>query len=239
MKTAVILSGGLGTRLRPVTYEIPKPLIPIRGRALTEHILDLLKEQGITTVFLSIGYKAELIRKHFGDGRRFGVRIKYLIEEEPLGTGGWMHLLQAQGLVPKEDFIVLNGDNLLDLDFKEMHALHTKEDAFITIALHEFEAVETKGVVELKGNKIVRFVEKPKREEAPSNLINAGYYIFSPVVFKHLPAERAFMLEKTLFPRIAQLGRMAGFKTDAQWFDTGTFEQWDLVIKEWRTNQKK
>jgi len=234
VKTAVILAGGLGTRLYPVTYEIPKPLIPVRGRTLTEHVLDVLKEHGITHIILAIGHMAEKIQRHFGDGATFGVTIEYLVETEPLGTGGWMHLMQERGLVPEEDFIVVNGDNLLDLDFHAMHALHKKEDALITLSLHEIEDVTSSGVVAMAGNKITAFVEKPKKEEAPSNRISAGYYIFSPGVFSHHPRERKFMLERHLFPQLAAKGKVIGFLTDAQWFDTGTFDRWDRVIKEWR-----
>ena len=135
MDTAVILAGGLGTRLRPVTYEIPKPLIPVQGRALTEHVLDILKEHGVTKVILAIGYMADRIEAYFGDGSRFGLDMEYLVEEEPLGTGGWMRLMQERGLVPDGDFIVVNGDNLFDLDLAAMHALHEKTGAAATIGL--------------------------------------------------------------------------------------------------------
>jgi len=234
MKTAVILAGGLGTRLRPVTYEIPKPLIPVQGRTLTEHVLDVLKEHGITKVLLAIGYMAEEIKAYFGDGSRFGVEMQYLVEDEPLGTGGWMHLVQERGMVPDEEFIVVNGDNLFDLDFHAMLARHKEEGAAATLSLYETDDVESRGVVAMDGNKITAFVEKPKKEEAPSNLVSAGYYIFSPEAFSFMPKERRFMLEHHLFPAIAKAGKLAGFVSDAQWFDTGTFDRWDRVIKEWR-----
>lgn len=235
MKTAVILAGGLGTRLRPVTLEIPKPLIPIRGRTLTEHVLDVLKEQGVRHVFLAVGYMADRIKEHFGDGARFGVKIEYIVEEEPLGTGGWMHVLRREGKVPTEEFIVVNGDNLFDIDFSAMLDLHRRERAVATIALSRVVDVEHYGVAELAGSRILRFVEKPPRDEAPSDRINGGYYLFSPAVFDHLPEKRRFMFETDLFPKLAAEGLLVGYPSDAPWFDTGTFDRWQKVIDEWRT----
>jgi NDP-sugar pyrophosphorylase family protein len=234
MKTAVILAGGLGTRLRPVTYEIPKPLIPVQGRTLTEHVLDIFKENGIKTVYLSIGYMSDKIIAYFGDGKKFGLKIKYLVEKKALGTGGWMNLVKKEDPDFSEDFIVVNGDNLFDVDFNEMFRKHKDNDAAITIALTTVDDPSQYGVAKLEGEKIVEFVEKPKKEEAPSNYINGGYYIFSPAVFRLMPNKEEFMLEKDLFPKVAKKGELYAFKSDSQWFDTGTFERWERVIKEWR-----
>jgi mannose-1-phosphate guanylyltransferase len=231
---AVILAGGIGTRLRPLTFEIPKPLLPVQGKTLTEHVFDILKTADVDEVYLSIGHMADKIKEYFKNGERFGLKIKYLVENEPLGTGGWMHIMMEKNLVPKEDFIVLNGDNLFDIDFKEMHELHKKEKALITLSLYEIEDVESRGVVAMQDNKVIDFVEKPKKEEAPSNYISAGYYIFGPEAFKHIPKEKKFMLEKDLFPVLAKQKKVAGFISNAQWFDTGTFDRWQRVIEEWR-----
>jgi mannose-1-phosphate guanylyltransferase len=227
---AVIIAGGLGTRLRPVTLEIPKPLIPVQGRTLTEHVLDLLKEAGVTHVYLSVGHLAERIKGHFGDGSGFGVRISYVEETEPLGTGGWLRMVPRI----KGDFIVVNGDNLFDLDFKAMIAAHRRHQATVTVALTKTDDVASKGVAALEGERITAFVEKPKPEEAPSDLANSGYYLFNERVFDHLPAERKFMLERDLFPQLASEGKLYGFVSDGQWFDTGTFERWAEVIEKWR-----
>jgi NDP-sugar pyrophosphorylase family protein len=236
MRTAVILAGGLGTRLYPVTREIPKPLIPVQGRTLTEHVLDILKEHGVREVILSVGYKADKIKEYFGSGERFGVSITYLIEKEPLGTGGWMHLLEC---IPDEEFVVVNGDNLFDLDLDAALQIHKSTNALVTIGLTTVEDVEHYGVVDMDGDAILRFVEKPSRDEAPSNRINSGYYIFSPAVFSEVPDAAKFMLEKDLFPKLAANGRLSGFVSEAQWFDTGTFERWDKVIHEWRAPEKE
>lgn len=234
---AVILAGGMGTRLRPVTYELPKPLLPIQGKTLTEHVFDILKNAGVNEVFLSVCHMSDKIKQYFKDGKEFGLKIRYLVEDESLGTGGWMHLMREQGLVPKEDFIVVNGDNLFDIGFKDTLKLHKEENALITLSLYELDDVESKGVVAMQGNKVVDFVEKPKKEEAPSNYISAGYYIFSPEAFNHIPSAKKFMLEKDLFPALAKQKKVAGFISKAQWFDTGTFERWEQVIHEWRKNK--
>lgn len=228
IRKAVIIAGGLGTRLRPVTYEIPKPLIPIQGRTLTEHILDILKDTGVEEVYLSVGYMHERIMEYFGDGSRFGMRIRYIVEDRPLGTGGWMKLIKPF----REHFIALNGDNLFDLDFGEMYRFHLSKGAVVTIALTRVEDPRAYGVVTMDGDRITAFLEKSDRPL--TDLINSGYYIFSPSVFRYLPSSDAFMLERDLFPKLAVEGVLYGFIHDGIWFDTGTFERWEAAIRGWR-----
>jgi len=222
--TAVILAGGLGTRLRPLTYEIPKPLIPIQGITLTEHVINKLKEAGVSKFYLSIGYMAEKIIKHFKDSD-----ISFIIEKEPLGTGGWLNL------IPKinSNFIVVNGDNLFDLDWNKFISCHDKNNAIVTIALTSIQDVESKGVVEIKNERIIRFIEKPNKKEVSSNLISSGYYIFSPKVFDYVKSNK-FMLEKEIFPKLAVEGRLYGYIDNSKWFDTGTFASWEDVILNWK-----
>jgi|FLOH01.1.fsa_nt_gi NDP-sugar pyrophosphorylase family protein len=234
-KTAIVLAGGPGERLRPVTLEIPKPLIPVRGITLTEHNIHKLKEAGVKKIYLSIGYMADKIIDYFKE-KDFDVEIDFLVETEPLGTGGCLKLLSKEQLTQdfSEDFIVINGDNLFDLDWNKMLSLHKKEDAIATLSLTEVEDVRTRGVVELEKNKIISFVEKPNPDEAPTNFVSAGYYIFSPKIFNYLPENKRFMLEKEVFPQLANKKLLAGYYDDSIWFDTGTFERWDRVIKYWR-----
>lgn len=235
MDTAVILAGGLGTRLRPLTLEIPKPLVPVQGKTLTEQVIDKLKEAGVKKIYLSIGYKAKQIQEYFSD-KELGVEINYLIEKERLGTGGWLKLLSREQIDQdfSQDFIVVNGDNLFDLDWGKMYADHKKTDALITIALTKVDDVSHYGVVDIEDNWIKGFVEKPKPKDAPSNLISSGYYIFSNKIFEELPVEKKFMLEKDVFPQIAEKGKLLGYPDPGQWFDTGTFERWEEVIKKWK-----
>jgi NDP-sugar pyrophosphorylase family protein len=227
---AVILAGGKGTRLRPLTYETPKALLPVHGKTLTEHLFDLFKRHGITEVFLSIGYLGEKIKDYFKDGKEFGVDIKYLEENEPLGTAGPLKLVKNE---LTESFLVSNGDELKDINLDEMYKQHKKNKALVTIALTKVEDPSQYGVAKLDGEKILEFIEKPKKEEAPSNLINSGLYIIEPEIIDMIPDGFA-MLEKEVFPKLAKQGRLFGYAFSGQWFDTGNMERYDKALKEWK-----
>lgn len=232
IKTALILAGGKGTRLRPLTYEMPKPLIPVRGRTLTEHTIDKLKEAGVENIIISVGYLGQQVIDYF-QNKDLGVKIHFVTEDVPLGTGGCLKLINNPELF-QDDFIVVNGDNLFDLNWEDMILLHKETKALATIALSSVEDPSAYGVADLKGNNIVNFVEKPKKEEAPSNLISSGYYIFSPKIFEILPSTDSFMLEHDVFPKVAELDQLMGYSDDGQWFDTGTFDRWEDVIMNWK-----
>jgi len=233
IETAIILAGGLGTRLRPLTDETPKPLIDVQGKPLSEHVLDFLKKFGVKQVYFSVSYKSEKIMEYFKDGRDFGLKIDYLIEKEAMGTAGPLLLLRSQGKMPKNDFVMINGDNLFDLDLEKQYHMHKANNAVVTIALTFVEDPSAFGVVSLQGNHILQFVEKPKKEDAPSNYINSGYYILSPSVFDYLPGKNFAMVERDVFPKVAEDGKLLGYKDPGQWFDTGTLEQLEKVRKEW------
>ena len=224
---AVILAGGLGTRLRPLTYEIPKPLIPVHGKTLTEHVFDILKKWGVNEVYLSISYMPDKIKQYFGDGSKFRLNIKYVVEKEPMGTAGPLILLDKFD----STFIMVNGDNLFNLNFKKMIEIHKKNKAVATIALTSVDDPSHYGVARVNGDKIIEFVEKPKKEEAPSKLINSGYYILEPEVFDIVKGKDFAMLERDVFPLLAKQGKLFGYVDKGQWFDIGTFERWEQVIK--------
>lgn len=231
---AIILAGGEGTRLRPLTYKIPKALIPVQGKTLTEHVLDIYKHFGVTDIIMSISYLADQMTAYFGDGSKFGIALEYLKEDERRGTAGPLLMLREAKRRLTEDFHMCNGDNLFSLDLKAMLNLHQQSGAVATIALTEVEDPTSRGVVRMTGDKIVEFVEKPTREEAPSNYVSSGYYILSPEVFDFLPEQKFVMLETDVWPVLARAGKLAGFKSSAQWFDTGTPERYDDVQKNWR-----
>lgn len=232
---AIVLAGGEGTRLRPLTYTTPKPLIPVQGKTLTEQNLDILKKAGVTEVVLGISYMADKIKDYFQNHPFPGIKIDYIVEEKPMGTAGPLLILKRMGCLYDQDFIVINGDNLFALDLKKWIDFHKKNSAGVTIALSVVEDVTPYGVARMDGDKIVEFVEKPKPEEAPSNLINSGYYIFSPEVFNYIDDSKDFiMLEKDVFPAMAKTGRLYGFRDEGQWFDTGTPERYESVKKNWR-----
>ena len=196
MKTpmkAFILAGGLGTRLRPLTYEIPKLLIPLQGKPILEHTLDLFRRHSVSEIFLAVGYKAEQFKEYFGDGKKLGLKINYIIEETPLGTGGALRLAKDH---LRNTFFMCNGDELKEINLDLLYKFHKEQGALATIALTEVEDTSQFGVVELDKHKIKRFVEKPKPEEAPSHLINSGFYIFEPDVVNLIPEGRAVSLER-------------------------------------------
>ncbi len=236
MAKTLILAGGLGTRLRPVTNEIPKPLIPINGKTLTEHVIDIFKKVGVQEFILSIGHKRDMIKKYFGDGSDFGIKITYIEETEPLGTGGWLHI--AQEHMPElfdDDFYVCNGDNLFGIDLEDFMQKHKASGAVVTDSLTKVDDPTKYGIVELDAsNHILQFVEKPSKEDAPSAYANSGYYIFSPHITEFIPQERKYMLEKDVFPKLAEKKLLVGVKSDAPWHDTGTFAAWERVMQEWR-----
>lgn len=231
-RIALILAGGVGTRLKPITEEIPKPMMPVHGKPILQHNLDLLKKYGITKVLVSIGYKGERIKQYFGNGKQFGVDITYIEEKRPLGTAGPLRLAKHY---LTESFIMCNGDELKDIDLADMYLFHKDSNAIATIALTTIEDTSAFGVVDMKGNRIIRFVEKPKKEEAPSNLINSGLYILEPDTLNFLPRKKEKVsIERDVFPRIAQTQRLFGYPFSGQWFSTDTMERYEKAIKEWK-----
>jgi len=230
---ALILAGGKGTRLRPLTYKIPKGLVEVQGKTLTEWLFELLKKYGIRDVILSVGYLADKMRDYFTDGSKFGMNIEYVEEnpDKPLGTAGPLKL--AEDML-KDTFIVSNGDELKCINISRMFRLHKRKNALATIALTTVNDPSQYGVARLDGSRIIEFVEKPKKEEAPSNLINSGFYIIEPEVIEMIPKGKFCMLEKDVFPQLAREGKLRGFPFSGQWFDTGNFERLERARKLWK-----
>ncbi|HEY8491205.1 MAG TPA: NDP-sugar synthase [Dehalococcoidia bacterium] len=229
---AVVLAGGMGTRLRPLTYGRPKSMVPILNRPFLEHCIAHLRRHGVTEVILALSYLPEAIEGHFGDGRAYGVRITYVLEETPLGSGGAIrnvaHLLDGT-------FFALNGDVYTDLDLSAMLARHREAGAAVSISLTPVADPSHYGVVdwEPESGRLRRFVEKPPREEAPSNMANAGTWIFEPWVLDRIPADRPSMVERELFPDLLREGQhLLGFASDAYWIDIGTPERYLQVHRD-------
>ncbi|MBS3113567.1 nucleotidyltransferase family protein, partial [Candidatus Woesearchaeota archaeon] len=224
---AVLLVGGRGSRLRPLTDKIPKSLLEVQGKTITEHLLDLLKKYGIRDAVLCVGYLKDKIKEYFGDGTKIGVNITYVEENEPLGTAGPLKLAKKY---LKDSFIVSNGDELKNINIPRMFRLHKRKNALATIALTTVDDPSHYGVARLDGSRIVEFVEKPVK--APSNLINAGFYILEPEVINMIP-DGFSMLEKDVFPKLAKMGRLRGFPFAGQWFDIGNIERYKIAEKKW------
>ena len=226
---AIILVGGQGTRLRPITYKIPKCMMDIRGKTVTEHLFDLFKKYGIRDMLMSVGYMKEKVEEYYGDGSKFGVNIDYIKEDEPLGTAGPLKLAKQH---LKTSFIVTNGDELKTINIPRMFRLHKRKGALATIALTTVKDPSQYGVARVSGSRILEFVEKPKAEETPSNLINSGFYIMEPEVIDMIPKGFS-MLEKDVFPKLAKEGRLRGFLSEGQWFDIGSLERYEAAKKKW------
>jgi len=234
VKKAIILVGGEGTRLRPFTYELPKALLPIQGKPMVMHVMDLLKSHGVTNIYLAIGYKGEKIKEYFGNGSLFGFNIKYIEEKKPLGTAGPLRLAKKY---LDETFFIVWGDILSEIDLTDFMHFHKNNAGLATVALTTVEDPSRYGVASLKGNKIVGFIEKPKKEDAPSNLINAGIAIMEPeVITEYIPKRGRAMVEYDVYPLLASEGKLFGYPFEGQWLDTGTHEAYEKAIKEWKMN---
>ncbi len=220
---AVILVGGPGTRLQPLTDNIPKSLVPVLNRPFMEHTFAYLKHYGIEDIILTLNYLPGIIREYFGDGGRAGVRLSYYIEEEPLGTAGAVKNAEER---LDNTFVVLNGDIFTDIDLADMFAYHSKNRAVATISLKWVDDPSAFGVVETDDTgRVQRFIEKPPASEATTNWINAGIYILEPDVLKHVPSNTHYMFERGLFPRLLDSGeRVFGYPFKGYWMDTGTLE---------------
>jgi len=228
---AIILAGGLGTRLRPLTENTPKPLLPIKGKPIVEHAIDNFRKHGITDIILSIGYMADKIQEYFGSGEKFGVKLSYSIEDQPLGTGGALRKA-SQGI--RETFVAINGDNLADFDWTSALKTHNQLKPKITLVLYPVEDVTQYGIVRLDGHKVAEFVEKPTVERAPSNLNNCGGYIMEPGVLDMLP-DGVSSIERDCFEKLAALGAIGAFEHFSQWYPTDTLEKYRRAEENFRS----
>lgn len=222
---AIILVGGEGTRLRPLTCQIPKAMVPVLNRPFLEHVIENLREHSIDTIILTICYRPENIQAHFGDGSKFGVKMLYIEEKSPLGTAGGVK--NAESFLDGPVF-VLNGDVYSDLDYTSMLKQHRNRKAAVSIALTSVEDPSLYGVVEADaGGRIRRFIEKPKTGEATTNMINAGTYILEPGVLHNIPGSVTFSFERQLFPLLLAQGQhLYSYPSSAYWIDIGTPEKY-------------
>lgn len=232
VKQAIVLAGGLGTRLRPLTEELPKVLVKLKGRALLEHVLELLGDAGVERVVLGVGRQAhgQKIIEHFGYSWS-GMDISYVIEEKPAGTAGPLLLLPPEQL--DERFWMLNGDNLFDLNFSRFEDFHLSKHAIATIALTTAPDCSAYGCARLVGGcAIERFVEKG---QSGPGLISGGYYLCERKIRDYLPAcACSASLERDVFPKIAAAGGLFGYYDRGAWFDVGTPKALEEAEHSWR-----
>lgn len=222
---AILLVGGEGTRLRPLTYTMPKALVPIANVPFLERQLTWLAGHGIDEVVLSMGYLPEPFVEHFPDGRFGDVKLSYAVEEKPLGTAGGIRFA-AEGT--RERFVVCNGDVLTALDLSAMVDFHASRGAEASIYLCQVDDPSAFGVVPTRDDgEVVGFIEKPPRDQAPTNWINAGVYVLEPSVLERIPPRMNVSIERETFPRMVERRKaLYGFQWPGYWLDIGTPEKY-------------
>jgi mannose-1-phosphate guanylyltransferase/phosphomannomutase len=222
---AVVMAGGEGTRLRPLTSNQPKPMVPIVGKPCMEHILELLREHGLTDVIVTVAFLPQAIRSYFGEGDTLGMSVGYSVEESPLGTAGSVRLAARQ---LDETFLVISGDALCDVDLGELIAFHKEHGAAVTIGLKSVDnPLEFGIVVTDEEGRIERFLEKPSWGQVFSDTINTGIYVLEPEVLRHVPTDRPYDFSKELFPYLLEMGRpLYGYAMDGYWQDVGDLDQY-------------
>lgn len=219
---AVILVGGPGTRLQPLTDTLPKSMVPVLTVPVMEHTLAYLRRFGIIDIILTLNYLPDAIKDSLGDGSRCGVHLTYCFEEEPLGTAGAVK--NTAEFLDDNPFLVLNGDIFTDLDISKMFMFHREHGAAATISLNWVDDPSAFGVVEMNNdNRVQAFIEKPPKEEATSNWINAGTYILEPRVLGYIPENQHYMFERGLYPSLLEQNEpVFGFRHEGYWLDMGT-----------------
>jgi mannose-1-phosphate guanylyltransferase len=221
MAVGILLVGGFGTRLKPLTNESPKPMLPVAGLPVTEHQILAAKKAGIHTLVLATSYLAEVFTPYFGDGSQWDMKILYAVEKEPLGTGGAIRNA-AQLLGRDEEIVIFNGDVLSRHSIADQLAFHQKHKADVTLHLIKVEDARAFGCVPIDGDgRVTAFLEK--MENPVTNLINAGCYIFSPEVIDRIPLNTVVSVERETFPvLVAEQRPIFGYHEQAYWLDVGT-----------------
>lgn len=219
---AIVLVGGFGTRLRPLTLDTPKQMLPVVDRPMIERVVSKLGSAGVTTAILSLGYRPDAFLDAYPDDTLAGVSLHYAVEPEPLDTAGAIRFAAIEAGIDSR-FIVVNGDVLTDLDIGGLWALHAERGAEGTVALTRVDDPSRYGVVPLDADgRVEAFIEKPPPGEAPSNWINAGTYVLEPSVIDRIPTGRRVSIEREVFPEMVTDSALFGLQSDAYWVDAGT-----------------
>jgi len=246
---AVVLAGGFGTRLRPLSCTRPKHLFPIGNKPQLDWTIEKLAKSGAKEVILAVNYMADIYVQHYRKtkqkpkisfSRDIPASDRGALFQRPLGTGG--PIKNVEKLIGrKEPFLVLNGDILTNIDYAELMKKHgTKNKAIATIALYRVEDPSRYGVAELtKDNRVLLFIEKPPRQKTPSNLINAGIYVLEPEIFDYIPSGRPISIEREVFPKLAEEGKLYGYDFEGLWTDIGEPEDYLNANKLWLDNEIK
>ncbi|HSE82940.1 MAG TPA: NDP-sugar synthase, partial [Thermodesulfobacteriota bacterium] len=229
---AVILAGGFGTRIKPLTYSLPKPMLPLAGKPILEYVVNLLKNHGTTQIVFLLYFQPEVIKNYFGDGSKFGVKMNYVIPSEDYGTAGAVKFA-SEYLKDEEPFIIISGDLLTDVNLTELVSFHKNKKAIVTIGLTSVKDPLQFGIVITDNNgAVIRFLEKPGWGEVFSDSINAGIYVMNPEALDFIPGRQAFDFSHDLFPRLlSERKPIFGFSLRGYWRDVGdTTAYWQANI---------
>jgi mannose-1-phosphate guanylyltransferase len=235
---ALILVGGEATRLRPLTCNMPKSMVPVLNTPFLEHVIRYLAGHDVKNIVLAQGHLSKAMGDYFGDGSRFGIKLTYVLESQPMGTAGAVKNAEQH---LESSFLVLNGDIFTDLDLTAMLEFHEERRAKLTIALAPVEDPTAYGLIETEaGGRITRFLEKPSWNQITTNMINAGTYILSKEVLKRIPAGVNYSFERQLFPQLLEAGeQFFAFPSNAYWMDIGTPEKYLTLHRDLMRGQVK
>lgn len=221
---AVIMAGGFGTRLKPLTDRMPKPMLPVAGRPVMEWIVEKLRHAGIRQLKVTTHFMPEKIMDHFGDGQSFGVEMEYVNEDRPLGTGGALGLIEQ----PTDPFLVINGDVLTEVDYQKMLDFHQEHEADMTVAINLHQVEVPYGVIDCTGPLITRLQEKPRM----NLLVNAGIYLLQPTVYQFIPQDTHFNMTDLIQWLLEGGRRVVGFPIREYWMDIGQHPDYTQAQKD-------
>lgn len=223
----VLMLGGLGTRLRPLTNDIPKPMLKVGNKPIVETIVDGFKQYGYTNFIFSVNYKKEVIQNYFQTGEAFGVQIDYVEEEKRMGTAGALSLIKNR---PTEPFFVMNGDLLTQVNFDQLMQFHLEHDALVTMCVREYEYQIPYGVIETNGTDLIDIKEKPIHR----SFVNAGIYVLSPKVFDYIPQDTFYDMP-TLFEALIAAGeKTSAFPIHEYWLDIGQVDDFQRANEKYK-----
>ena len=215
----ILMVGGLGTRLRPLTNDVPKPMLDVGNKPILHTIVENFAKYGYTDIIMCVNYKSEIIKEYFGNGDKFGVKIEYVLENQRMGTAGALSLLKER---PKDDFFVMNGDLLTNVNFEYLHEYHKDSNALASICIRKYEMQVPYGVVNIRANKVTSIEEKPTQ----SFFVSAGIYMFSPIVLDFIPKGVFYDMPTLLGELLKQDFAVYPFFIREYWLDIGRMDEY-------------
>ena len=232
VQTAVILAGGRGTQLRPYTYEIPKPMLPVKGTPILEHLIHELKKNDVTDIIIAISYLGNKIKQYFGDGEKFGVHIRYSEERENLLTGGALSKLKSK--LQDDTFLVIHGDILTDMSFMEFVQFHKNQGTVATVALSTSDKPTDYGQIKLRGAQLKKLYPNTEQPGMKSYLVLSGIYAFEPTIFNYFPKNKKRFALEDVIRNLIEDQNVSGFVFEGRWFDVGDPKNYEKAIKEYK-----